>query len=89
MSNPYIQPLQFDESGYAVGAFYRYQFSKTTYKDITTFGVYAWWPETQMSGYIAQDKSFAKVIDIANRHNAAQIARYLTPAGCERLGIDL
>jgi hypothetical protein len=93
MNNPYIKPLQFDEGGYAVGAFYRYQYNKKP-DQTGVCTVYAWPNERETSefigsavgGYAGAEETLE---DIANRHNVEQIARYLTPVGCERLGIDL
>ena len=93
MNNQYIEPLQFNRYGYAVGAFYRYQYNKKP-DQTGVCTVYGWPNERETSefigsavgGYAGAEETLE---GIANRHNAAQIARFLTPAGRERLGLDL
>lgn len=92
MNNLYIKPLEFDKGGYAVGAFYRYQISQRPNIDTGAYHVNGWPNDRDTSEYIGccvgGYDGFEEVLkDIANRHNAAQIARFLTPAGRERLDL--
>ncbi len=89
--NPYIKPLQFDRYGYAVGAFYRYQLSKRP-DEKNVYHVYGWENNKETGEFIGSCvggyDGFEEILDdIANRHNAEQIARYLTPAGRDRLDL--
>jgi hypothetical protein len=89
--NPYIKPLEFDAGGYAWGSGCRYLIQKQTQKDNTIGYRVLFWSniETLWSAHIGSAQTYDEAIALSNKHNQVWLSLYLTPAGCERLGIDL
>jgi len=89
MNNPYIKPLEFDAGGWAEGALGRYLIiTRVTIDGKLQLGVIYWGNNTPtLNEDIGREKTRAGIELLANRHNAEQIARFLTTAGRERLGL--